>query len=92
MSINNIQGYKYMDKQIMWAGLLALMLVNTAHAAKKEEGGTRPGQPLYKHVHKPSNIRMPWMVPAGTVTARPDGKTVDAAKNNEKTSNKQKQP
>lgn len=82
-----------MLKQIFCAGLFVLLLANTVHAANnKDEGGTRQSQPLYKHVHKPSNIRMPWMVPAGTVTARPDDQTAEPTKNNEKTSSKQKQP
>lgn len=76
-----------MIQRITWVGLLALMLANTAHATSGE-GGTRPSSTIYKHVHKPSNIRMPWMVPAGTVTARPDGQSAQA----EKTTNKQKQP
>jgi hypothetical protein len=68
-----------------------LTLINTAYAVS-EEGSERRSPTIYKHVHKPSNIRMPWMVPAGTVTARPDGQTAEPAKNNEKTSSKQKLP
>jgi hypothetical protein len=107
-----------MINRTKWAGLLAFTLINTAYALS-DEVSERRSPTIYKHVHKPSNIRMPWMVPAGTVTARPatyryihkpsntsmswmapagtvkthpDSKTVESAKNNEKTSSKQKQP
>jgi hypothetical protein len=67
---NNIQRVQNMINRTIWAGLLALTLINTAYAVS-EEGSERGNPSIYKHVHKPSNIRMPWMVPAGTVTARP---------------------